>query len=617
MITNDPKRAADPVDPLTLAVIEGRLNAQNQELGGRLFRQCFSFATAHIRDIGTALFDYDERTISIGNWMPVHTAGSDVCLRGMLDWIGRENIYEDDFLVANDPFIVKFGHAPDWSFVRPIFYEGEPVFYHFMRTHQFDSGGSYMGSYYPRAYDCHAEGLMIPPIKIIERGVIDEKVFSLILRNVRGSALVRADCMLTYSSMRMTEQRVIELLDRYGKETVLRACDEIVARTEEAVRKVISTWPAGTYYAERAADWDGTVDEPVWVRLKMTIKPEEGEVVFDFTESDDQVDLINCPQGQTQAAVVAGVAWSLPAGTPRNQGLINCLRILTRTGSVLDPIYPATSGAQAPSLGTHVTECVQTALGQVIPEDVSALWARHLNPILSGKRRDVLDPRTGSPQLYWTAPFHADGSQGAIYGYDGWDGLCWALGAGGVMRAPIEPEEWETPYRLLKHEFITDSAGDGCWRGGLGVDWQIENTYDPSVWHPHDCVVMTGNSDGEKFPPTGLLGGGEGKTHELGIVRDGEPVGLRCMDVQYVRPGDRLWSRSGGGGGVGDPLLRAPEKVAWDVLNGYVSVEKARDVYGVAVVHGRGEVDVEATRALRLERARTVDAAADDPIDSA
>jgi len=198
---------------------------------------------------------------------------------------------------------------------------------------------------------------------------------------------------------------------------------------------------------------------------------------------------------------------------------MNCLTILTKEGPVLDPTYPATSGAQAPTLGTHVVECVQVALGQVVPKDTSALWARHINPILTGRRRDLIDPRTGSPQLYRTAPFHSDGSMGAIYGYDGWGGLCWVLGAGGSLRAPIEPEEWETPYRWLRHEFITDSAGDGKWQGGMGVHWEALNTYNPKVWQAHDCVVMTGNSDGEKFTALGLMGGGEGKKHRLGIIR--------------------------------------------------------------------------------------------------
>jgi N-methylhydantoinase B len=188
---------------------------------------------------------------------------------------------------------------------------------------------------------------------------------------------------------------------------------------------------------------------------------------------------------------------------------------------------------------------------------------------------------------------------GAIHDYDGWDGLCWALGAGGVLRAPIEVEEWETPYRWLKYEFTTDSAGDGKWRGGLGVHLEMLNTYDRHVWQPHDCVVMTGNSDGEKFGALGFMGGTEGKKHILGVIRKGKHVPFRLNDVQYVEPEDLFWSKSGGGGGVGDPLDRDVEKVLRDVLNDYISLEHARVVYGVVIDLDARKIDEASTRALR------------------
>ena len=395
------------VDPLTLAVVEARLNAMNEELGTRLFRQCFSVPTSHIRDLGTVLFDKDERTLSIGNFMPVHTGGSHVSLKGMLDWIGRDNIYPDDFIIGNDPFVVRFGHLADWSFLRPIFYEDELVFYHFARTHQYDSGGAYPGCYFPRSYDCHGEGLIIPPVKIVEQGVIDEKVYSVILKNLRGSALVRADNMLMFGSMRQIEERIIDLLKRYGKETVMAVCDELILRAEERIRDMVSGWPGGTYYAERAADWDGTTDRPVWVRLALTVKPEEGQLVFDFSESDPQADFINVPLGQVWSSVASGLLWCMPPGMPRNQGFFNCMDVITKEGTCLSPVYPATSACQAVVLGLEITECVQLALSQVVPEETPATWGRHSNTLYAGKRRDLIDPRTGSISEYTAHTFHA------------------------------------------------------------------------------------------------------------------------------------------------------------------------------------------------------------------
>jgi N-methylhydantoinase B len=587
------------IDHLTLAVVEARLNALNQELGARLFRQCFSVPTSHIRDLGTVLFDKDERTLAIGNFMPVHTGGSHVSLKGMLDWIGRENIRPDDFIIGNDPFIVRFGHVADWSFLRPIFFKGELVFYHFARTHQYDSGGSYPGCYFPRSYDCHGEGLIIPPVKIIEKGKIDEKAYSIILKNLRGSTMVRADNMLVYESMKKVEQRIIGLLKEYGKETVMAACDELIDRARKAIKKVISKWPAGTYYAERAADWDGTTDRPVWVRLAMTVKPKEGKLIFDFSESDPQADFINVPLGQVWSSVSSGLLWCLPPGLPRNQGFFDCMEIITKEGTVLAPVYPATCASQAVTLGQEIQECVMLAIAQVAPKEAPATWGRHVNPLYAGKRRDKIDPRTGSIMEYTAHTFHAVASSGAAWGYDGVDGSGSSPLGGAMIRAPIEVEEWMIPYRWLKYEFLTDSAGAGKWRGGLGTHVESLNVYNPEVWQPLDCLTMSGNADGERFESVGLLGGKGGTRTKLEIQRKGKRIPYRTFDLQYLEPGDILISYSGGGGGVGDPLEREIEKVRWDALNEYISIEAARDIYGVVLNPETFEVDCEATEELR------------------
>lgn len=588
------------IDPLTLAVVEARINALNLELGARMFRQAFSVPTAHIRDLGTVLFDKDERTLAIGNFMPVHTGGSEISLKGMLDWIGRDNIHPDDFIIANDTFIVRFGHLADWSFLRPIYYDGELAFYHFARTHQYDSGGAYPGCYFPRSYDCHGEGLMLPPVKIIEQGKVNESTYSVILRNLRGANMVRADNMLVYGSMKQIEQRIIALLREYGKETVMAALDELINRARAAVNAVISKYPAGTYYAERAADWDGTTDKPVWVRLAMTVKPKEGKVIFDFSESDPQCDFINVPLGQVWSSVTAGFLWCLPPGLPRNKGFFDCMEVITKEGTCLSPVYPATAASQAVTLGLEITECVMLAMAQVDPKESPATWGRHVNPLYAGKRRDKIDPRTGSIMEYTAHTFHAVASSGAAQGFDAVDGNGSTPLGGAMIRAPIEVEEWMVPYRWLHYEFLTDSCGHGQWRGGLGTHVESENVYDRKVWQPLDCLTMSGNADGERFSSVGLQGGTGGTKTKLEIIRKGKHIPYRTFSLTYLEPGDILVSNSGGGGGVGDPLDREIDKVRWDALNEYISMKTARDIYGVVMDPKTFKVDEKATAALRV-----------------
>jgi N-methylhydantoinase B len=589
------------IDPLTLAVVEARFKSLNEELGARLFRQCFSYPTSHIRDLGTVLFDKAERTLNIGNFMPVHTGGSEISLRGMLDTLGRDNIFPDDFIIGNDPFIIRFGHVADWSFMRPIFYKGELLFYHFARTHQYDSGGAFPGCYFPRAYDCIAEGLILPPIKLIERGKINETAYSVILRNLRGSALVRADNMLVYESMKIIEKRIFNLLDEYGKDTVMATCNELIDKARSTLKNLISQWPAGTYRAERAADWDGTTDQPVWVRLSLTVKPKEGKLIFDFTESDLQVDFINACLGQVWSSVTSGLLWCLPPGMSRNDGFFDCFEIKTKPGTVCDPTYPATSASQSVTLGQEITECVMLAMAQIVPKETPGTWGRHVNPLYAGKRRDIIDPRTGYIAEYTSHTFHAIASSGAAWENDATDGNGSSPLGGAHIRASIEVEEWSIPYRWLHFEFLTDSCGAGRWRGGLGTHVDALNVYDRKVWKPLDCLTMTGNADGEKFNSVGILGGKGGAFTRMEVVKKGKHIPYRTMDMQYLEPGDRMITNSGGGGGVGDPLDREVEKVRLDVLNEYISIQAAKDVYGVIIDPKTFEVDEKATKALRAK----------------
>lgn len=279
--------------------------------------------------------------------------------------------------------------------------------------------------------------------------------------------MVRMDNMIINASMKLAEETIAAICRDYGVDVVRATADEFIGATEKVVRETISKWPAGTYRAERAADWDGTTDKPVWVRLTLTIKPDTGELVFDYSDSDKQVDFINSPLGNTYYATVAPLLWILPAEIPRNQGLYNCLTIIVKEGTVLAPQYPATCAAQALAVGEEIIECVLVALGQAIPKDVPALWTRHLCPALNGKNPNIIDPRTGAPQMYTVASFTSDGSSGAIYGYDGWNGIAPAPTGGAVLKPPIEITEMLAPWRWLHYEGITDSSGHGQFRG----DW--------------------------------------------------------------------------------------------------------------------------------------------------
>ncbi|HUJ89561.1 MAG TPA: hydantoinase B/oxoprolinase family protein, partial [Syntrophorhabdales bacterium] len=324
-----------------------------------------------------------------------------------------------------------------------------------------------------------------------------------------------------------------------------------------------------------------------------------GKVIFDFSESDPQCDFINVPLGQVWSSVTAGFLWCLPPGLPRNKGFFDCMEVITKEGTCLSPVYPATAASQAVTLGLEITECVMLAMAQVDPKESPATWGRHVNPLYAGKRRDKIDPRTGSIMEYTAHTFHAVASSGAAMGFDAVDGNGSTPLGGAMVRAPIEVEEWMIPYRWLHYEFLTDSCGHGRWRGGLGTHVEAQNIYDKKVWQPLDCLTMSGNADGERFSSVGLQGGTGGTKTKLEVIRKGKHIRYRTFDLMYLEPGDILVSNSGGGGGVGDPLDREVEKVRFDAMNEYISMKTAKNVYGVVLDPKTFKVNEKATAALR------------------
>lgn len=587
-------------DEATILIIESQYKTIIRELGTRTIRSIQSPSASLYNDLGTSIIDAKERIIAVGGWLAGIDSTTDIVLKNVLNFIGRESLSPGDFIISNDPFIMKGGHLPDWFFLLPVFYKDKLVSYLTLITHQYDTGGAFPGAYAPRGYDAHSEGIIIPPTKIFSGGVENKDVYALILNNVRGRQMVRWDNMLIRGAMIKASERITELFDRYGLEIVEQAFDQIIERPERSVRNIIKKWPAKEYQAARAADWDGTRDEPVWVRLKLTVKPDEGQLIFDYSESDTDRDFINTAIGLTTGCTRAVVAQCLPLEIANNQGLYNCITVTSKEGTVCNVKYPSTSGGAAVTIN-NVIDAVQYAMAQIVPEDVSACWTKHIQPIPYGKIRNQIDPRTGTIRYYRLSPMTSDGGAGAIWGYDGWDGVGFNGGGGRFIRAPIEIVEHQTPYRYLCCEWITDSAGDGQFRGSVGTYVEYLNEMDPTVFVPGDAGIQTGNSDGEKFEGFGLLGGKSGTKNEMYINKKGKLIPLKCEDNVNVEPGDIIITKSGGGGGVGNPLDRDLEKVQMDALNRYISIKKAKEVYGVIIDPDTFEVDYKASKTLRAK----------------
>src|SRR3990172_8409507 len=297
------------IDPVTLSVVYNKLLAVTREVGDRAVRSAQSFVMSNARDLGAVLLDDRGHVAPTAEFAILHCFVAEIPTRAILDrFEGR--LHHGDCVLANDGHIVRSGHLPDWTFLVPVYWRDELGFYCHFRGHMMDTGGSYSGGYFPRAYDCIAEGLKIPPVKIVERGEERKEIFGLILRNVRNAPGVHADAMLVYGSMMKAQEDICGLIDKYGLDKVRKCCAEMNRAGEEWMRREITKIPDGVYRGETAVDWDGTTpNKPVWIRVKLTV--EGDEMTFDFSETQEQVDFVNSPLGNTHCYVYAAVFLTL------------------------------------------------------------------------------------------------------------------------------------------------------------------------------------------------------------------------------------------------------------------------------------------------------------------
>jgi N-methylhydantoinase B len=585
-------------DPTTFSVVWNKFDYIVEEIGQKVLYSTQSFVTALVRDLGQTFLDADGRIVSAAAYMPIHTMVAQEAIKGLESYF-HGNYEFGDFIIANDPYIVKGGHLSDWNFIKPVFYRGERIGFFQTKTHVSDTGGFLPGGYGPGAYDTIAEGLNIPPLKIIKKGILQKDLWGFLLRNVRNPSQVDMDTLLINGAMSQAEAQVVLLCDKYGVETVKACMDEILASGERAMRAEIERIPDGTYCGKSATDWDGQTDKPIWVRVKAIVKGDE--ITFDYSESDPQATFVNCPIGVTITDTMVGLFYLVDESVPKNGGAMVPVHVIAPEGSVVNPIYPATTGASQIAVGCQIVEACMLAIGKAIPERAMAGWTKHLCPINIGMDPRVIDPRTGHVKQYFAETFASDGGSGAVKGFDGWQGIAFQAAAGNFMRPDIEHFELSVPYVVTRYEVLQDREGAGEFRGAPGTHVEFYADTVPDA----PAFVMTGNSDGTRFAPPGVSGGGSGRLAEM-FLEDtkGERRVLRTMVNVPIYPRERCITMTSGGGGWGSPLDRDAKKVQEDVMDGLISLQRAREVYGVVLDPNTLEIKSEPTERLRKELKR-------------
>lgn len=587
------------IDPITLATVWHSFQTLVREMRHMVTRTSQSYLMSQLKDVSVGIWLADGSTVAMPQGLLCQFMGTKFAIQAIKEKFG-DDLHPGDVILTNDPYKGMNVHLPDWGFIRPIFHDGELLFFTLVRGHMMDTGGSFPGGYFPNSYDIHAEGLCIPPTKVFEKDQERKDVLDLIFNNVRWPEAVRVDSYAMVATTRFAENRVHEVIRRYGKETVMACIKEMLDRTEKAVRAEIVAIPDGTYSGEASTDDDGTVlDQPVTVRLDITVKGDT--LKLDFSRSDAQrKGFVNCPFAASYAIAVGSMMLLFDPALAdfHNEGSLRPITFIAPPGSVVHPLYPATVGAAPVNVGHQIATAVHDALAKARPNRVIAAW---------GKRRGdyvfATDPRTGQPYIRTT--FDYDGSAGACTGHDGPTGPLSIGSLATVMRSNAEEMEMRFPWRLLKWEAVTDLMGAGRWRGGGGIEWQALN-------EGTDGRMATGSSDGDMTPGSGVQGGCPSPASRTFVVRDGHPIRVKPHRMVEIKTGDILAKISGGGGGVGYPFERPPELVALDVKNEMVSVEAARKIYGVAVDPVTFAIDGPETQRLRSALSQAWDVVIDE-----
>lgn len=582
---------ARDIDPITLSTVWHAFQSIGREMRFVIDRTAQSYLISQLHDMAAGIWDSKARTIAVPEGPTSMFLSQHLSVEYILDHF-KGNLNPGDVILTNDPYKGYCNHLPDWGFFRPIFYKDELLFVALTRGHQMDTGGSFPGGYFPNGFDIHAEGIMIPPIKIVDAGKERTDVLELIWNNVRFPEGVRIDNYALMAANTVCEKRIVALLDKYGKDTVLECVEEMLDRMEVAVTEQLRGVPEGTYSGESATDDDGTtLDEQVWVRVDATFK--DGRMTLDFSRSDKQrKGFVNCVYASTYSRAVAGSFLFLdPALAPfHNAGSMRPIEVIAPLGSVCNSQYPATVGGGPVNVGTQILEATCAALSKAMPEHSVASWGRRRGHYIFGT-----DPRTNERYVQTTTD--ADGGTGAVWGYDGFEGAMGFSGLGSIQRGSVEEIEIRFPWRAINYHFVPDMSGAGRWRGGSGMLWEVQN-------YGTDVNAATGSSDGDLTQPPGVNGGENGPRSRTYVRRGDEIIPARTHRMVPVKNGDILGKVSGGGGGVGDPVTRDPAKVLEDVLDEFVTIEHARTTYKVVIDPKTMTIDERATAALRGQAAR-------------
>ncbi|WP_114913027.1 hydantoinase B/oxoprolinase family protein [Acidibrevibacterium fodinaquatile] len=559
------------VDPITLQVVAGALHSIAEQMGNVLYRMSYSSIIRESQDLGAGLFDTKFQTLCESDSTPMHIGSLPGYLRGIEKTIPLTAWQPGDCVIHNHPY---FGasHSPDIAVVMPVFFEGDLVGFSANTAHHVDIGAATPGLIID-VPDMFAEGMLLNGLKLYEAGRRNEVLWKFIRDNTRVPALVMGDLEAQIASAELGVRRFQELLAKYGKSTVLQSCAQLMDYSEAALRRAISRIPDGDYFAEGFLDDDGR-NRGKTLPIKVAVRVRGDGVEVDLTGSSAQVPTaFNVPfEGSTKVACYFAFrailldTFTLADPIPANEGSFRPIKVTAPHGSIFNPIAPVAAEARFSQI-QRVCDLIIKALAPVVPDKVTAGNAATLSfAAYSGVRPN------GD---YWVFLEVNEAAMGGRPHSDGPDTVEELMR--NTRNNPLEDLGMHLPLICDRYEVRDDVfPGAGKFRGGQGVV-KAQRFLTPGF--------VTHEADRHEDAPWGIFGGLAGAGGKVEIHNVARPQEVSAQYAKFsglrVEPGDVVTYYSPVGGGYGDPLERDPAKVLDDVLDEFISVKHAEEVYGV------------------------------------
>ena len=515
-------------DPIELELFKNIFVSISEEMGAVLGRTALSPNIKERKDFSCALFNAKGETFAQGSHIPVHLGAMPLSVQASLQVVSFEN---GDLVILNDPY--QGGtHLPDITCISPVFVGKRREFFVANRAHHSDVGGMSPGSM-PLASEIFQEGLIIPPVKLVRKGIVDEDILNLILSNVRTPEERKGDILAQIAANNTGKQRLEEIATKYGHKKLIQYGRIIQDYTENILREAIRSIPDGTYSFADFMDNDGITDDPVKIAVHLSIRKEEA--ILDFSSSSAQVEGgVNANFAVTSSAVLYVFRCLVEEDIPFNTGLMRPLKIIAPRGSVVNAQHPAATAGGNVETSQRIVDVILGALSKAIPKKIPAASSGTMNNVAFGG----FDPEKESRFTYYET---IGGGMGASPEREGLSGVHTHMT--NSLNTPMEALENYLPMRIKKYALRKGSGGKGKHKGGDGIIREYE------FFVPTHVSIL---SERRKFSPYGVLGGENGKKGKnLLIPHKGKKTILGPKVNLKVQPGDILRIETPGGGGYG------------------------------------------------------------------